>query len=116
MVRMVSWRDDLLPSGSLDKQWGHLQFCNPSLFSPFGCLCFPEVCCQKGGTRGGLLQEGIRGDPGELQFWPFDPGPLHHRDQLQGLAPLEHSSQMRGSLHCALHSTVNGKSTAAYTF
>ncbi len=26
-------------------------------------------------------------------YWPFDPRPLHHRDQLQGSAPFEHSSQ-----------------------
>ncbi len=58
---------------------------------------FKSHNCREGDTWGGLLQ-GIGGDPGECQVWPFDPRPLHCGDQLltnvlQGLTPFEHPLQ-----------------------
>ncbi len=92
-VLTVSWRDDLL-SSSLDEQ-GALTVLQTVSISAFQLPMLPRCPLSEGGTRGGLLQEGIGSDPREWQVWPFDPWPLHHRDQLftialPGLTPIEH--------------------------
>ncbi len=75
-----------------------------------GCL-YTSSAYWKGSTGGQTLRGESEGSPGECYFWPFDPGPpgyaswehmdslrsaaswAHHRNQLQGFAPFEGSSQ-----------------------
>ncbi len=95
-VLPVSWRDDLL-SDSWGEQDGHMQFCNswwlfsgcPSPFDVNSCDSTPLVLsglllqlhnCREVDTRGSLLQ-GIGGNLGGCQFWPFDPRTLRYTIQ-----------------------------------
>ncbi len=93
----------------LPSQRGNSQYKNPPLSQPLGCSLFPNSysgdfstaggtllvtwdglygrhSCQKGDTGDQLVHGGIRGCRGFGCYWPFDPGPLGHRDPLLAAA------------------------------
>ncbi len=74
---------------------------------------FKSHDCREGDTRGCLLQ-GVSGDPGECQFWPFDPGTSQYTVQ-QPLDTLQLVSIWRATCSSSLLPGQHGSSQSEDT-